>query len=398
MLGPIDHHTAKIWVQTKASCTLTLQFKAEDAPKWRSQRIQTRKEDYFTYVFTLDSLLPGTDYIYKLNEGVYSFRTPVDWTFKQPPPAFTLAAGSCVYINDTPYDRPGKPYGQDPAIFQSIANDRPQLMLWLGDNTYLRPADFQSEYGVAYRYTHTRSTPELQKLLATSMHLAITDDHDFGPNDIGGFYAYRLWTKSVFEAFWPLPVHGAHHPDDLSSYFHLNGIDFYLLDNRTWREMPGDSAQCLGKSQIEWLIQNLKYSRSPFKLVAIGGQVLNTYAHYENLAVYKAERSYLLKRLAEEKIKGVIFLSGDRHMTELSRLTLGDGVVVYDLTCSPLTSSPNTISINEPNENRVPGTMVNVNNYALLHFSGDQKERLLTVEVKDVDGATIWKQLIPSGQ
>lgn len=85
-------------------------------------------------------------------------------------------------------------------------------------------------------------------------------------------------------------------------------------------------------------------------------------------------------------------------MTELSRLTLGDGVVVYDLTCSPLTSSPNTISINEPNENRVPGTMVNVNNYALLHFSGDQKERLLTIEVKDVDGATIWKQFIPSGQ
>lgn len=398
MLGPVDHHTARIWVQTKESCLITLHFKEANASTWRTQSAQTKKESYFTNVFTIDSLLPDNDYIYKLNERVYSFSTPKDWAFKAPPPAFDVAIGSCVYINDTPYDRPGKPYGQSPAIFQSIANDSPQVMLWLGDNTYLRPADFQSEYGVAYRYTHTRSTPELQDLLATCMHLAITDDHDFGPNDIGGFYPYRKWTKKVFEAFWPLPVHGAHHPNDLSSYFHLNGIDFYLLDNRTWREVPGDSAQCLGKSQIEWLIQNLKYSRSPFKMVAIGGQVLNTYPQYENLAVYKEERSYLLRRLEEEKIEGVIFLSGDRHMTELSRLALKDGIIVYDLTCSPLTSSPNTISVNEPNENRLEGTMVNVNNYALLHFSGDQKERKLTIEVKDREGITIWKKSIVKGQ
>ena len=152
----------------------------------------------------------------------------------------------------------------------------------------------------------------------------------------------------------------------------------------------------LGRSQIDWLIQNLKASRAPFKMVAVGGQILNSYKGFENMARYPAERTYLLNSLRSEEIQGVVFLSGDRHMTELSALELSDKTTVYDLTLSPLSSRPNDISADEPNEHRVKGTYVDVNNYGLLHFSGPLKERVLRIEVKDTKGELIWTKTLIS--
>jgi alkaline phosphatase D len=396
MLGHISHHTASIWVQTNSSCEIILQFKNRNAEEWRSKRAIPLKSNFYTHTFLLDSLDPGGVYIYKLNELNYQFQTQVDWEYKIDPPEFTVAAGSCVYINEEEYDRSGKPYGQGSTIFSAIALDSPDVMLWLGDNTYLRPADVQSEYGIARRYGHTRADKNMQLLLASCASYAITDDHDFGPNNSGGFYPYRSWIKNVFDLFWPNPISGAHHERDLTSYFHYNGIDFFLLDNRSWREEPCDSCSLLSKSQVDWLIQNLKFSRSPFKMVAVGGQVLNTVARYENHARYAEEREYLISRIQEERIEVVIFLTGDRHMTELSRLELENGIEIYDLTISPLTSAPNRVSMNEENANRMKGTFVNVNNYALLNFSGTESERILNISIHNSKGEIQWKKELKS--
>ena len=59
---------------------------------------------------------------------------------------------------------------------------------------------------------------------------------------------------------------------------------------------------------MEWLIDALTFSRAPFKMVAIGGQVLNSAEDYENhAALAPYEKAYLLDRIAEEKIRGVIY-------------------------------------------------------------------------------------------
>ena len=83
---------------------------------------------------------------------------------------------------------------------------------------------------------------------------------------------------------------------------------------RSWR------AQILGKEQIEWLIEGLKIQ--PCNLLnwsLLEGQVVNPAKVSENHARYEEEREYLLSRIVEEKIKGVIFLSGDRQHTELRK-------------------------------------------------------------------------------
>ncbi|MCB0635340.1 MAG: alkaline phosphatase D family protein, partial [Lewinella sp.] len=204
-------------------------------------------------------------------------------------------------------------------------------------------------------------------------------------------------TLEAFQLFWGNPSYGVNRQGGITSFFQWGDIDFFLLDNRYFRT-PNyrETAErtILGEDQLEWLIDALTASRAPFKMVAIGGQVLNTAAVYEtyvNLA--PEERGYLLRRIEEEGITGVIFLSGDRHHTELSHYVNAAGHAVYDLTVSPLTSGSGT-SRDEVNDLREPGTMVIARNFGLLTFSGPFRERQLLIQILNPEGEELWQYTI----
>ena len=67
--------------------------------------------------------------------------------------------------NEPVYDRPGAGYGKDSSIFETMAKEKAAFMLWLGDNWYLREADYFSAWGIWYRANHARSQPVLQPFL-----------------------------------------------------------------------------------------------------------------------------------------------------------------------------------------------------------------------------------------
>jgi alkaline phosphatase D len=147
----------------------------------------------------------------------------------------------------------------------------------------------------------------------------------------------------------------------------------------------------LGKEQINWLIEDLKASKASFKLITIGSQVLSSVADFENYANYKDEREYLFQLLAKNKIKNVIFLTGDRHFAELSQMTLENNIRVLDITSSPLTSKPYSNS-KEVNANRVEGTFVGEQNFAHISFSGTAKERTININLINKNGKSCWKK------
>jgi len=157
--------------------------------------------------------------------------------------------------------------------------------------------------------------------------------------------------------------------------------------------MGPEKRTLLGDVQMNWLLNALKNSRAPFKIIAVGGQMLSDVAKYENFAQFPEERDQLLEALNELRIKGVVFLSGDRHCTELSQIELPNGRFVYDLTVSPLTSSSYD-NTEEPNSHRVEGTVFGNRNYALLDFSGPRKERVLKMSVKNSEGELQWTRSI----
>ena len=406
MVGYTTMREVALWVQTTESAQVRAAYwvvGTRDTMYTRS--VETQYEDAFTAHLLADKVEPGKQYDYEVHINGQRIKRPYEtsfhsqslWQWRTDPPEFTIALGSCSYVNDTPYDRPGRGYGGEYAIFDQILTHQPDLMLWLGDNMYLREADWSPRTGIQHRYTHPRSLPEMQALLGSVHNYAIWDDHDYGPNDSDRSYALKDETLKVFKDFWANPHYGLGDTKGIMGGFQYADVEFTLLDNRYHRSpnyKTSSERTMLGEEQLEWLIDRLVSSRATFKMVAIGGQVLNTAAVYENYRhLFPEERAYILRRIEEEGIKNVIFLTGDRHHTELSKLTNAAENTVYDFTVSPLTSGSGS-SRDEVNRLRVDGTLVVDRNYGLIKVTGKRKERVLTLEVRSTDGKLLWTQRI----
>jgi len=413
MLGYVEMKEVLLWVQTTQEAVVFFEYWDKENPQERflTDPVTTAKPMAFTAKCIADRVEPGRAYIYQLyinKEPVRlpyptEFKTQPLWRWRADPPVFTVAAGSCAYVNEPRYDRPGSPYGSNYAIFDAIAQQKPELMLWLGDNIYLREADWYTRTGIFHRYTHARSLPELQRLLAATHHYAIWDDHDYGPNDSDGTWINKDIAWEAFQAFWGNPTFGLPGQKGCTTQFQYADVDFFLLDNRYYRT-PNDCKTCpctvLGKAQLDWIRGALAASQAPYKVVAMGGQFLNTYAGYETYAnLCPAERDSLLAFIEREGIQGVLFLTGDRHHSELSAYKNARGHWVYELTTSPLTSGVNTGAAREINRNRVEGTLVTQHNFALLRFSGPRTQRQVELSLLSTAGEVLWKRtILPSGE
>lgn len=406
MVGYSQMREALIWVQIDKEADVQLKYwpQLKEQEAHLSQVQQATYANAFIVKLIADSVEPGIHYDYaividgKTQSFDYplTFQTQPLWQYRTDPPAFRMALGSCAYINETQYDRPGEPYGGDYQIFNSMYQSHPDFMVWLGDNIYLREADWFSRTGMIRRYNEMRGLPELQPFWANTHHYAIWDDHDFGPNDAVGSFPFKNLTRELFNLYWGNPEI-AQNELGAVSYFQWHDMDYFLLDNR-WNRTAIDrktgKKQMLGDAQIEWLIDALKTSRAPFKFVAVGSQVLNTAKRFENMAQYEEERELLISRIVEEGIKGVVFITGDRHHTELSQYE-ENGIVIYDLTVSPLTShAVGDYSKNEGNTLRVEGTYYGERNYGIIDFSGARKSREMHIQIFNSDGEPVWDKTI----
>lgn len=402
MLGYCEMKEALVWIQTSESQTVSLVYNTSGQEPITLPEITTQAQTGFTHKFVLTPLEPGTTYEYQIIlDGQtlpekHQLTTQKLWKHRVDPPNFSFVAGSCAYINEPKYDRPGPGYGQSLDIFNKIDSVKPDMMLWLGDNIYLREPDWTSFTGFLHRYTHMRSQPELQNLLSRCPHFAIWDDHDYGPNDACRSYVHKDWSYEAFKLFWGNPSFGLPDHDGITTQFQFNDAEFFLLDNRYHRteiNVENQEQWVYGPEQVEWLIEALKFSKAPFKFVATGGQFVSNFAKYENHARFEKERKYIIKRIKEEGITGVIFLSGDRHSTELSMMELKKGNKIYDLTCSPLTSKAYDHS-EEPNKHRLEGTHVGTQNFAQISITGKMKQRVCTINIYDAKGQLQWSQEI----
>ena len=205
MVGYSTMKEVLLWVKTKQPAEVKFQYwNVNDSSKtYSTESTLTTKSNQHIAKLVADTLEPGQNYEYTLyinNQKIerpyrFEFQTQPLWQWRTDPPAFTFALGSCNYVNTANYDRPGKPYGGDYRIFNSITTKDPDFMLWLGDNVYLREPDWNSRTGIMSRYAHTRALPEMQRLMASTHNYAIWDDHDYGPNDSDKTF----WNKKITE-------------------------------------------------------------------------------------------------------------------------------------------------------------------------------------------------------
>lgn len=407
MVGYSEMKEVMLWVQTTKEASVQISYWERDNvnDKYFTEKITTEEQKAYTAKLLADRVEPGNVYDYRLlinNIPVQlpyetSFQSQELWQWRTDPPEIRFATGSCAYINEKRYDRPGTPYGGDYRIFESIHEKDPDFMIWLGDNFYLREADWNTRTGILHRFTHNRSTPELQPLLGSAHHYAIWDDHDYGPNNSDRGWWKKNVTMEAFEMFWANPSFGVGNIEGAITFFEWGDLDFFLLDNRYYRSpnnLLDDEKTILGEKQLQWLFDGLATSRAPFKFVAMGGQFLNNSGEHETYMNYgfAPERQKIIDFIYKQNIEGVFFLSGDRHFTELSKLEEENEPVIYDLTTSPLTSGAYANAGEESNSLRVDGTQVTERNFAVITVTGPRKSRALKIEVFDPDGEKKWER------
>lgn len=411
MVGYSEMRETLLWAQTKKEAKVKFIYwdKNEPNKKFQTKEIKTRENNAYTARLFADNVLPGRNYQYDLYidnikiERPYptEFKTPPLWQWRTDPPEFKVAFGSCTYVNQEEFDRPGKPYGGNYEIFTSIFQKKPDLMLWTGDNVYLREADWYSKTGIFNRYTHTRSLTEMQPLLGSTANYAILDDHDFGPNDSDSSYRDKDDAIQAFKLFWGNPTYG-NNGSSAFTKFEWGDVEFFLLDNRSFRDANKNKSTnktMLGKQQFNWLINGLISSQATFKIIVIGGQVLNpiNQTSIEDYSLFPEEKEELLRKLIEQDIKGVLFLTGDRHQTELTMLQRDKTYPLYDLTVSPLTATAYDSS-KENNYLRVPNTIVTKRNFATMDVLGVKKNRKLIFTIYDTDGKELWNKEIKESE
>ena len=414
LTGPMNGYSemkeAMIWVQTDSEAEVFAVYSNTNSPevKRRTNVGLTNKQTAFTARLIADTVEPGQRYYYEIfvnnTKAVIayetSFKTPPIWRWRSDPPDFTLITGSCAYINQAEYDRSGKPYGGDYHIFSNMAKHNADLMLWLGDNIYLREPDWNSWTGIVNRYVHSRSVPELQPLLSSTQNYAIWDDHDYGPNDSNKSFVNKQLTLEAFRLFWGNPGYGTDVLTGAIASFQWGDADFFLLDNRTYRdpdELNKEKKTMLGGKQLEWLFDNLVSSKATFKIIALGGQFLSDADVKSELYTafgFKAERDSIIKFIYANNIRNVIFLTGDVHFTEMSVLQKEGQPTIYDCTFSALTSSPNTSGEKWGNSFRIPETVVMQRNFGKLTFSGKANERCVTISSYNSNNEKLWERKI----
>ena len=406
MVGYSEMREVGVWIQLRDQAEVYMEYQetSSKGKTYRTGTYKTEKQNAYCVTMIADDVEPGRKYDYSvyINGVKLSFPYPTRfqtqslWQWRTDPPDFKFTAGSCFYINEEEYDRPGRPYGGGYEIVSSIHSVSPDFMIWLGDNFYLRETDWYSKTGYHKRATHSSSLPQLQPLLASTHHYATWDDHDYGPNDSDRTWKLKNTAVETFQTFWANPPFDIDLGGGITNYFQWADCDFYLLDNRYHKSPNSQPGVVLGERQLEWLKSMLLESEASFKFISVGGMVLSTAARFENLALAAPkEREDLIKFIQEKEIKGVIFLTGDRHFAELSLIEEEGKVSIYDFTTSPLTAGPaSAFAREEQNENRVSGTTFFDRNFAEISVKGDLKNRIAILKLKNSNGEEIWSREI----
>ncbi len=415
MLGPVELRDARIWVEVSPEVkSVALQYNKKGEKIRKTIAYKGALGNAFNPLsLTVGGLDYNTTYEYrllvdgKLTTRGGQFTTKDLWQWRKPIPEFSFLTGSCSYFNEPEFDRPGTPYGKDASIFNTMANEKAAFMLWLGDAWYTREVDYYSNWGLWYRASHDRSVPELQDFLKSMPHFATWDDHDYGPNDIGKNYILKETSRTVFNSYFCNPSAGEN-GQGIYTMTSWGDADIFLTDNRWWRSAdllpdsvngkPNPEKKMLGDQQMEWLKNSLLYSTATFKIIVVGSQVLNPVSPFDKWRDFPSEYQELMDFLTEQKINGVLFLTGDRHHSEIIKVERPGTYPLYDITVSPLTSGTHVFGAAEKNNPYRVFGLDQHQNYGRFSFSGPRGSRKLMVEFLGVKGDKLGEWAITENE
>ena len=308
----------------------------------------------------------------------------------KPPHVYSIGFGSCL-TQEKPMP-----------IFNAIKSENYDLFLMLGDNVY---GDTDSNDLIELRDAYEKQRENFDRLNLNFPFEAIWDDHDYGKNDGGKEYIYKVEAEQIFLDFWNIPQ------DDIRRvrpglYFEktqeIDGISIQMifLDTRFFRDalLPTDergapgkeryiphtdtSLTMLGEDQWAWLQEQLD-KEVDHKIIVTSIQFLAMGHGWEAWKTLPHERQRLID-LVDQSSSEVLFISGDRHRGGLYQFSTQSGKVISEMTSSSL----NLAFANDEEDGplRSGPTFVQENYGEILL---DKLTNTLTVNLKDNQGKII---------
>jgi alkaline phosphatase D len=173
-------------------------------------------------------------------------------------------------------------------------------------------------------------------------------------------------------------------------------------------------ATVLGEGQWAWFERRLR-EPAEIRVVISSIQLISAEHGSEKWENFPKERARFLELLRRTQAAGVVVVSGDRHLAEISALTPADGApyTLYDLTTSglnqPVPQKPKPESANpketatkpaaprkpQPNRYRLHERPYTGSNFGLMRVQWDGPNPALRLEVCGLEGQVILSRDIP---
>ena len=333
----------------------------------------------------LRGLEPGREYFYRFRTGRALSRTGRALTAPAAgsmPSALAMSFVSCSQYEHGFF-----------AAYARLAEDRPDLVLHLGDyqyeytkDTYVSPTGNVRDHDgpetvtlANYRQRHAqyKTDEDLQDAHAVAPWLVVWDDHELDNNwadetpenieSVPGFLDRRAAAFQAYYENMPLRRTSVPHGIDMQLYRRVGWgqlASFHLLDTRQFRDdqacgdgyddCPGASSRrrsITGNSQERWLLDN--FTTSTARWDVLGQQVFFaqrdsdagplTVTSMDAWDGYTASRRRITRGWMDADVRNPVVLTGDVHAHWASELTLDYAdpdapSVGTELVCSSITS------------------------------------------------------------
>ncbi|RLD20017.1 MAG: alkaline phosphatase family protein [Bacteroidetes bacterium] len=306
-------------------------------------------------------------------------------------PAFnTIAFGSCNRI-DLPQP-----------LWDDIIANNPDLWIWMGDIIY---GDSEDMSVLAAKYDALSANSGYKSLLNQCPVIGIWDDHDYGKNNAGKEYGPKDASKALLFDFLGVPDDDPSRARKGAYQSYVLGdsgkkVKFLLLDARYFRDedekedgayILNTTGTVLGEEQWAWLADELTDPDISLFVLVSGIQILPTQHRYEKWSNFPNERQRLIDLIVEKQPKAAFFLTGDRHIGEISVLDVpGLSYPLVDITSSGLTHAYTGNKV-ETNDLR-HGGLVNHLNFGVMHLDWSQDAPKVRVEVRG-DQDTLYQAI-----
>ncbi len=262
--------------------------------------------------------------------------------------------------------------------------------IWGGDNIYADTPDMEK---MKEMYDFQKNVEEYQQLVNSTVMLGTWDDHDFGSNNAGKEWDKKAESQQLFLDFMNVPEddsrrdrEGVYYSQDLNA--DGKTIKVILLDTRYFRDPinEGREGTILGEAQWSWLENELNNSTADYNIIMSSIQVLSRQHRFEKWANFPEEREHLLDLIVSSEIKNPIIISGDRHISEFSKMDI-DGLEapLYDFTSSGMTHAYENFN-GEPNMYR-EGEVIFQLSFGVLNFDFENEE--VNMQMRGVENALL---------